>query len=281
MIDKILNSIKNIPAFPETVQRLMALLNREDYSVRDLAAVVRYDQAITANILRIANAAYFGLREKVKSIEQALALLGRQNLVRTIQTAGVSRVFRASSGQGYVSTGSELWQHSVAVALMSQILSRRIRGREDTVLYTAALLHDVGKMILGEYVQEAMTGILELVTNRGYTFLEAEEEILGINHAEIGGKIAEKWNYPEEIRDAIRYHHRPDLLSEAAPVPWFVYLSDQFTSMMGVDGGVDGLAYRGLEQVISMFQLRERDLETCFILLLQDMERAKDVMNIV
>lgn len=281
MIDRILKSIKAIPAFPETVHRLMAVLNREDYSVRDLAAVVKYDQAITANVLRIANSAYFGLREKVKSIEQALSLLGRKNLIRTIQTAGVSKIFRAIPAKGYVTTGSELWQHSVAVALMSQILSRRIRGEEDAVLYTAALLHDVGKMVMGEYVEEAMTAIMDKVRNRGYSFLEAEEEVFGINHAELGGKIAEKWRYPEEIRDAIRYHHRPDLLSEDRPVPWFVHLSDQFASLMGVDGGIDGLACRALEQTIPRFHLRQKDLETCFILLHQDMEKAKDVMNLV
>jgi len=281
MIEKILNSIKAIPAFPETVQRLMILLNREDYSVQELATVVKYDQAVTANVLRIANSAYFGLREKVKSVEQALSLLGRKNLIRTIQTAGVSRIFRAVPARGYVTTGSELWQHSVAVALMSQILSRRIRGEEDNVLYTAALLHDVGKMIMGEYVEEAMTAIMDKVTRQGYSFLEAEEEVFGINHAELGGKIAEKWKYPEEIRDAIRYHHRPDLLSEDRPVPWFVHLSDQFASLMGVDGGIDGLACRALEQTIPMFQLRHKDLETCFILLHQDMDRAKDVMNLV
>lgn len=281
MIDKILKSIDNIPAFPATVQKVSALLNTDDYSAVEVANVIKYDQAITANILRMSNSAYFGAHEKIYTIIDAVTFLGQQNLIRAVQTAGVSKFYRKAA-KGYVAKASDLWEHSVAVALMSQILSKRVCCRENPVLYTAALMHDVGKVILGEFVHESFQKIMELVSDQGYSFLEAEEKIIGVDHGKLGGKIAAHWNFPKEIEDAIAYHHRPDLLKDSeSDVPWLVYLSDESCLMMGLDGGVDGLAHRWVGEGLTRFNLRSKDLEQSFILLAEDLKRAKEMIAIV
>ncbi|HRR41957.1 MAG TPA: HDOD domain-containing protein [Syntrophales bacterium] len=278
MIDRILKSIEKLPAFPATIQKVTDLLHNEDYAVADLVNVIRYDQAIAANILKISNSAYFGVRQKIKTIQDAVVYLGQQQLIRAVQMAGVTRFYRKGC-KGYQAQSSDLWEHSVAVALMSQILSRLIRKREDPALYTAALLHDIGKVIMGEYVYDSFEQIISRVRQGQCSFLEAEEEILGINHAQVGGKVAAHWNFPAEIRDAIAYHHRPDLLTEADKTnAWFVYLSDQACLMYGIDGGVDGLAYKGLEEGMRFFDLRAADLEKCFITLHDELETARDVI---
>jgi putative nucleotidyltransferase with HDIG domain len=283
MIDKILRSIKNIPAFPATIQRVSELLNQEDYSVAEVAGVIKYDQSITANILRMSNSAYFGVRYKIKTIQDAVTYLGQQNLIRVIQTAGIARFFSMKPRpRGDVSRTADLWQHSVAVALMSQILSRKIYNREDSILYTASLLHDVGKIILGEYVHDSFQLIEKLVMKDGHSYIEAEEKVIGINHAELGGEIADHWNFPPEIKNPIAFHHNPNLLvREDKTSSWLVYLADQACHMMGIGGGADGLAYRGLEEVIKMFSLKTRDLESAMILLAEDLDRAKDLTDIV
>lgn len=281
MIEKIIRSVQSIPAFPMTVQKVAELVSREDYAVADLVNLIKYDQAITANILKMSNAAYFGSRHKIKTIQEAVLYLGQQNLLRAVQTAGVSRFYRKVGG-GYVTQAQELWKHSVAVAMMTQILSQKIFRCDDSVLYTAGLLHDIGKVFLGEYVQESFKKIEDLVSNHGYSFLEAENEVLGIDHAGLGGMIAEHWHFPPEIRDAIAYHHRPDLLDkEGDHISWLVYLSDQLCLMIGVDGGIDGLAYKGLEESLTRFHLREQDLEQGMVMLLESLEAAEDVINIV
>jgi putative nucleotidyltransferase with HDIG domain len=279
-IDSILKSIDGIPAFPATVQKVMELLHDEDYTVTNLVNVINLDQSVAANILKISNSAYFGARQRIKTIHEAVVYLGQQQLIRAVQTAGISRFYK-KGGIGYVSQSKDLWEHSVAVALMSQILSRKILGREDPTLYTAALLHDVGKIILGEYVHESFDQIINRVKDTKSSFLEVEEEILGINHADLGGRIATRWNFPPEIRDAIAYHHRPDLLmKENKTSAWIVYLADQACLMMGIDGGVDALAYRGLEEVMHYFNLREIDLEKSLIVLMDELEKARDLMQI-
>jgi len=288
MIDKVLQSIKTIPAFPETVFKALQLVRSGDYSVMDMANVIKYDPSITANILKMSNSAYFGSHQKIKTVQDAIIYLGQENLIRVIQTAGISRFYKKPA-KGYFLRPQELWKHCVSVALMSQILSRKIFQREDPVLYTAALLHDVGKIILGEFVYESLKKIIDLVAMKKYSFLEAEEEIIGINHAEVGGRIADHWNFAKELRDAIAFHHRPDLLEEQDRagghdenvISWLVYLADQACLMMGIDGGADGLAHKGLSGVIKKFDLHLKDIEMSMVLLHEDLKQAQELIDIV
>jgi len=281
MIEKILRSVQHVPAFPMTIQKVMTLLQDDDYSVLEVANVIRFDQAITANILRMCNSAYFGIRSRIGTLNEAVMHLGKENITIAVQTSGVSRFFRKAA-KGYVPQANDLWAHSVSVALMSQILHRRIYQREQPVFYTAALLHDVGKVILGEYVHEFFAQIMDLVCREECSFLEAEERLFGINHATIGGKIAEQWNFPGEISTAIAFHHRPELTADDESVsPWLMYLADQICSMMGVGGGQDGLAYRAVSDVAKRFQLRDKDIEACMVQLFEDMKKAKELLAIV
>jgi putative nucleotidyltransferase with HDIG domain len=281
IIDRILKSINTIPAFPATGNKVAQLLNKPDYSVPQVANVIKYDPSITANILKMANSAYFGPQHKISNIHDAVIYLGQKNLLRAIQTSGISKYYKKGT-PGYYDKATDLWEHSVAVALMSQILARKITGQEDTTLYTAALLHDVGKIIMGEFVRDSLKKISEIVNKKGLSFLEAEEIVLGINHADLGGRIAEYWNFPVEIKDAVSYHHRPDLLEKEEKImPWIVYMADQACLMMGVGGGVDGLAHRAVSQLLKKFSLRMKDLEMSMVMLSDDLNRAKEIVNIV
>jgi putative nucleotidyltransferase with HDIG domain len=280
-IDRILKSIDTIPAFPATGNKVAQLLNKADYSVLQVANVVKFDPSITANILKIANSAYFGSQHKISTINDAVMYLGQKNLLRAIQTAGISKYYKKGTS-GYFDKATDLWEHSVAVALMSQILSKKITGEENTTLYTASLLHDVGKIIMGEFVRDEMKKIVMLVSEHNMSFLEAEETVLGINHADLGGKIAEHWNFPIEIRDAISFHHRPDLLKKEDKImPWIVYMADEACLMMGIGSSVEGLAQRAVGELLKKFNLRMRDLEKSMVMLSDDLNAAKELISII
>lgn len=281
IVDRILKSINTIPAFPATGNKVAQLLAKPDYSVDEVANVIKFDPSITANILKMANSAYFGPRQKISTINNAVVYLGQQNLLRAIQTAGVSKYYKKGA-PGYFDNKTDLWEHSVAVALMSQILSKKINGREDNTLYTAALLHDVGKIIMGEFVRDSLPKMAGLVSSQNMSFLEAEEIILGINHADLGGKIAAYWKFPVEIVESIAFHHRPDLLEKEEKImPWIVYLANQTCLMLGVGGGIDGLAQRAVGEVLKKFSLRMKDLEMSMVSLSDDLNHAKELIAIV
>ncbi len=276
---RILKSIRALPPFPVTIQKVMALAGDPDSSLTELAAVIRLDQAITANILRICNSAYFGLRRPVDNVGDAILHMGRKNVLRAVMAAGLSRYFRTA--RGYDVRAAELWEHAVAVALMSQICAAKLSGADDPRLFTAGVLHDIGKTVMGEFVLEAWQKIQDLVEKQKYAFLEAEEEVLGVNHAELGGEIARIWKFPDEILKAIAFHHRPDLLANGDTVPWIVYLSNQVCHLMGIGVGTDALAYRAVGDVAGRFGFRQRDLEDMMARLHRSMQEARELVSIV
>jgi putative nucleotidyltransferase with HDIG domain len=151
---------------------------------------------------------------------------------------------------------------------------------DDPRLFTAAILHDIGKMVLGEFVHESWEKIQELVEKQQYSFLEAEEEVIGVNHAELGGEVARIWKFPDEILKAIAFHHRPDLLTDGDAVPWIVYLANQVCHIMGIGVGTDALSYRAVGDVASRLSLKQRDLEEMMAELHLRLQGAKELVSI-
>jgi putative nucleotidyltransferase with HDIG domain len=276
---RILKSIQTLPPFPATIQKVMALASNPDSSLTELVAVVRLDQAITANILRICNSAYFGLRRPVDNVNDAIMYMGKKNVLRAVMTAGMSRYFRTQ--KGYDVKGGDLWEHAVAVALMAQICATKMSRPDDPRLFTAGVLHDIGKMVLGEFVHESWEKIQELVEKQRYSFLEAEEEVIGVNHAELGGEVARIWKFPDEILKAIAFHHRPDLLTDGDAVPWIVYLANQVCHIMGIGVGTDALGYRAVGDVAGRLNLKQRDLEDMMAELHLKLQGAKELVSVV
>jgi putative nucleotidyltransferase with HDIG domain len=273
-------SLNSLPAFPATVHKVTSVVNNPDTFLSELVEVIRLDQAITANILRMCNSAYIGLRHKIDNVHDAIMYLSRQNVFRAVMAAGISRFFQ--DRPGYETEARELWEHSVGTALMSQILARKIIEHEDSRLFTAALLHDIGKVILGEFVSVKYNDIIKLISVRTCFFLEAEEEVLCVNHAEIGGVITKVWNFPQDIQQAIAYHHRPDRHpATASVVPWLIHLADQGCIMMGIGSGTDGLSYQGFDEAMLRVDFTQKDFEEAMTVLIKELDSAKELIDIV
>lgn len=260
LIPQILRSLKNLPAFPMVAQRALLLLNKPEASLQELVDLVKFDPAITANILRIANSAYFGLRREIHSLHQALLLLGTQELLKIIIASGATRLFANAAG-GYYSERQGLWRHSVSCALMADLLGRELTLADRTTSFTAGLLHDVGKIVLSLFVDQKFPDIMDIVESQRVSFHTAEKLVLGVDHAEIGGEMARIWDFPDRLRLVIFHHHlgKPEAFSDDLVL--LVYLADLMVLMFGQDLGKEGLAYAGYPEVMQRFSLRERDLQ--------------------
>jgi putative nucleotidyltransferase with HDIG domain len=276
-VDAILAKIEKLPPMPQAVQRVAALLQDPDVSASRLIEAVHLDPALTANVLRMCNSAYYGTLRRVTSLGQALTLIGNHGLMDMIIAQGSSVYFRRDN-LGYDLARGQLWRHSVAVALASQILSRRLTGRGDAALYTAALLHDIGKVVLSEFVAEGFQEIEDLVRDKGYSFEEAEKAVVGIDHAELGGRICELWNFPAQLVSAIRNHHHP-VGSGADTTGDLVCLSDLMCLMLGIGVGADGLAYHGGDQALDRLGLKGEDMYLAMAGLAEEMQRAEELLN--
>jgi putative nucleotidyltransferase with HDIG domain len=217
IISDILDKSDTIPAAPGLVGRILALTAEPDFSMEQLVRLIRMDPALTAYVLRMCNSPYYGLRYKVASVDHAIAVLGVNALVDVVLSSGLLKVFNNSSAQdGYMLGKGQLWRHSVATALIAQKLvgNLKIKGTNPSVTFTAALLHDTGKLALNQFVSQSLYDIESLIHEHNCTLVEAEKAVLGIDHANLGGLMMEKWAFPEEIVTSVIYHHDP-LLSPA------------------------------------------------------------------
>lgn len=268
LVDHILQSTDRLPPFPMVIQRAVQLIEDPRSSARSLVDILQFDPSITANVLKLCNSAYFGLRRTVSSLREALVMVGFDQLMEMILSQE-SAQFLQDPCKGYDLGQADLWRHSVACALLSRIISKRLNREATPTLFTAALLHDIGKMMLGHFVQDYFGQIKNLTGGRKLSFTEAEKEILGIDHAELGGKVAEKWKFPEPIILAIRYHHTPSHASKDREMVELISLCDVVAMITGIGGGADGLTYHGDGELMKRHHLGEKDIEQ-FIVKLED-----------
>jgi putative nucleotidyltransferase with HDIG domain len=260
LVPQVLRSLKNLPPFPMVAQRALLLLNKPEVSIQELVEVVKFDPAITANILRISNSAYFGLRREIHSLHQALLLLGTQELLKIIIASGATRLFSAPT-PGYFTERQGLWRHSVSCGLMVDMLSQELSLQDHATGFTAGLMHDIGKVVLSLFVEQKFHEIMEVVEQQGVSFQTAEKIILGVDHAEMGGEMARMWDFPDRLRLAITYHHLDKPEAYTDDLILLVYLADILVMMFGQDLGMDGLAYTGYPEVLRHFRLKDKNLQ--------------------
>jgi len=281
LMEEIIVAVDDMPPFPQVVQRAMQALGDPEYEVVGLVDILKVDQAITANILKLCNSAYFGLPRKVSSLKEAVVYLGANQLRQLLLSGAASKIFEKPNA-GYAVFADELWRHALATAVMAQVLRKfkRLKIDENT-LFTAALLHDVGKVVLSNFVADKYLAIEKMVESGESSFQEAEREVLGFDHAEIGGKIAEKWEFPESITTAIAFHHEPARAAkEFRILTELVALSNNLAVMVGYGTGVDGLACRGHGLLLEKLKIGDRDMEELVLLFQLEMAKTCEVAGV-
>jgi len=203
---KALDSIPDIPTLRSTVVKVNRMLQDYDTSIKRLSSLIEKDQAIVAKILRLVNATFYGFRSEIRNIPHAIVVLGFNAVRNAVVSVSIIKAFSEEKGlQGFEITN--FWKHSIGVAVTCRYLSEQTRLDLPDDCFVAGLLHDLGKVILAHYFTELFSRVWNLVREDGLSFHEAEEKILPVNHAQIGGHLMEKWHFPASLIDSITYHH--------------------------------------------------------------------------
>lgn len=221
-IDMIMKHINHLPRPSATIGALLRCLDDENSSAGVLARIIANDQALVARLLRIANSPFYGLRGKIESIPDAIAVLGLRS-VHTLATASAfSETFDAISASGFE---PEIFRrHSLATAIAARTLARRMNQGEGGA-FVAGLLHDLGRLMLACFFPAHWDAAIRYQEIRGCSYHEAEKAVANIDHAEIGGVLGEHWHFPVAICQAMAMHHRPDELGNKGLVS-VVHLGD-------------------------------------------------------
>ena len=276
-LEKIINDIDSLEPVSQVGNKVAEIMSDPESSVNDVVEIIKYDQAMTANLLRVCNSTLFGLTKEIVSIKQAVAYLGIDKVACLVMVGNHSGNFKKAH-QGYDLEDGALWRYSVSSALIAQDLAERRQVKNISSLFTSALLKDIGKVVLNTYMREALNDVQTQVQEAGLTFIEAEKAVLGIDHAELGGKVAEKWNFNQATIDIIRNHHDPDrgpVDDLSLPI---IYLADSICMMIGIGVGADGLAYRYHQDIVDRLNFSDIDLQ---ITIADFWEKLKSIEDLV
>jgi putative nucleotidyltransferase with HDIG domain len=245
---------------PRVASQVLTLVQDPKASMASLAELVLFDPSLTATVLKTCNAAHFGLPRQVDSVHDAISLLGLDKIVNIVLlNSSVANLSRQQTGYGLHE--GELWKQAVASALIAKALADRIDSACKHLVFTAALLKDIGKVVLDRFVAGSIQKINHLVVDSGYSFREAEKKVIGVDHAELSGLVARRWRFSDRLVDVIANHHLADPAARKDPATAIVYLADTVCMMIGIGGGVDGLAYRFYDGVLTQMNIRDVDLQ--------------------
>jgi putative nucleotidyltransferase with HDIG domain len=274
---RILTQVKSFPGMPATAARLLPLLQNPDSSASKIEDILRYDPGLTANILKLTNSAYFGLPSRVSSVRQAIMLLGWKRLMQLVMTMCMSALMKKSI-PGYDLPRGELWRHSVAVSVAADVLVKSLSISDADEVFTAALLHDIGKLVLGDYVQEDLEKI-EAMVAKGISFEVAEYIVLGTNHADIGARILQSWALPQDLVNAVSWHHDPESCDKYCLLSDVVHVANVVGRRVGFGKGRNGQTLEPSLEVVERLGITQSHIDKLAEQTVQEVGKLPDILD--
>jgi putative nucleotidyltransferase with HDIG domain len=204
--EQVVARLQQLPALPTAVAKLLASFANEDVDIGQLARQIAHDQTLTARLLRLANSSFYGLPSRVGTINEAVVILGFRAVRSMVLAVGISRAFRADHCPGFDPPGYV--HHGIGVGLAARGLAR-LTGRNPELAFTGGILHDIGELVLASCFTEQYAEALAYRNRHDCPLVVAERDILGVDHAVVGGLLADNWRFPPSLKSAVAEHHSP------------------------------------------------------------------------
>ncbi|MBW2339992.1 MAG: HDOD domain-containing protein [Deltaproteobacteria bacterium] len=231
--DEISHAIHLVRPIPQIALKIARMIHSRTYDMSKVAREIKQDQIISARVIRICNSAFIGLRKKIDSIDRAAVILGEKLLLQLVIAASLEQFF-SDSGEGYSLCKGGLFQHALSTAMVAEALAQFTGSASSDIAYTAGLLHDIGKVVLDQYIAPIYPFFYRRTQVDEIDLCGAEEEKLGITHPAVGGLLAKKWALPQNLTDTIRHHHYPEQATVDPELTHLVYLADLLMSRFQV-----------------------------------------------
>jgi putative nucleotidyltransferase with HDIG domain len=252
-IDEFIGNVDCLAPCPQNLVALMALLDEPDVDVDQVVVLIQYDPALTALVMRLCNSAYFGAASPASDLREATTRLGLNEifqLVASLSTAGLLR----PQQKGYGIEAGELWRHSVTAALIGKCIALERDGNPSRV-FTACLLHDIGKIALSRSLDSQYDQVLAETKRSQSPMLAVEQNLLGFDHAEVGGRLLQHWQFPPPLVEAVRCHHDPGAAGDHAQLAAYAYLGNMIACFMGFGCGHQALAFRCRAEALDLAEI--------------------------
>jgi putative nucleotidyltransferase with HDIG domain len=274
--EKVQNIIQ-LPALPAIAVEVASLIDNPNTSVSRITQVISADQVLTAKVLKIANSPFYGFQKKISTLDFAIMVLGFDSLKEILISVSLISAFKKKVDKYFNS--KEFWEHSLASGIAARTLARQLGYRISGESFIAGLLHDIGILVTHQYFYEDYKRIVETVTEGKATFEDTEQAVLFATHGEIGGWLAERWNLPDQLIEAIKFHHRPELAERNPQLTALIHFVDYLCHKLGIGS----LSYEKVEtyspEALKILNLSEAEITQSFLdtfgsKLREDLERT-------
>ena len=275
---EIIASIASVPPLPTASTEVIRLIRDPDEPSARIAQAIEYDPSLTTNVLRLANSSFFGFPRSVSTVKDALFRLGTNQVFQLVLAATVGKMAQTPV-RGYDLAGGDLWDHLLGTAIGTINLAQAVKLQIPPYAFTAALTHDVGKVVLGTFVEVNADAIRAFAYEKKMSFERAEQRVLGIDHAEVGAFLLERWNLPADLVQVVRCHHRPENISGDPVVVNLVHVANVVCLMAGVGAGLDSLSYRPSPQAMQQLGLETKLLDKVVYRILNELMETRKLFK--
>lgn len=223
-------NFKNLPSIPKVLFEVTKLLNSPSATTLKLAELISKDPGLTTKILTVANSPLYGIKRKVSSIEFAIIVLGQQEIKDVVTAISLADSFKITPSANF--DPIEFWVHSMVTGSAAKNISQNLGFSFGSDAFVAGILHDMGILVIYNFMTSEFNQIAALSKEKNIPILDAEMEVLGLTHQEIGKFLAEKWNLPVQLCDTLHYHHNPSKSSHIE-LTSIIHLVDYMTQQLG------------------------------------------------
>lgn len=232
-IDAVMAGLRQLPSLPVVVLEVLETFEQGDeVDIDELARRIARDQAIAARVLRIANSSFYGLQKRVGTVQEAVVVLGFRSVRAMVMSVAATSSFPQRECRGFNHTA--FWRHCVGVGLCARTLAVPARMNAD-LAFTAGLMHDIGRLVLVTCFPAQYGEVLDYRSKHDCPVLVAERDVLGLDHAAVGGVLAERWKFSLALREAIAGHHAPQDYT-ASSLAGLVHVADMTAHALGLSG---------------------------------------------
>lgn len=249
-------SIEGLPSFPATHAEILKLANSEDATSDDIAEKLQLDSGLLATIFKLVNSSGYGFRKKVDSLKLAVTLLGLEEIANLVMAAQVfEKLGDYEDGSGL--DANEFWRHSIGVAFAARAISKKLQTEAESA-FLAGMLHDVGKIVLDRYFVDYYKEVLTICEDGKTLIKDAEKDVLGVTHADIGAVLASEWKFANTYLNTIQYHHLPGQARRYKRLVCLVHIADGITRELGFGSGGDSAVPEIEEAALDQFHMADR-----------------------
>lgn len=268
--------VRDIPSLPEVVTKVTELVQNHNSSAAQLSRVISHDPGLTTRVLRLVNSAYYGFPKQISSIQHAIMILGFTTIRGLVLSSSIFKIFAPKNSASLVFNYKEFWKHSLLTAIAAKKLNSHLYLNLDENIFSAAILHDIGKVILDQYDHENFTLAYSKITDHMNfpKILETEQKYCDINHCQIGHMVAEGWNLPYNITEVILYHHNPLEAKENKTLVSLVSVANMLAHQALENRTFDIKLYN--QDVLDYLKLDTDDIETLNVSLVEELDKISD-----